>query len=45
MVLELAVADACDAIVSHNVRDFAGIEEFGLEVWTPQVLLNQVTLS
>ena len=43
MVLELAVADGCDAIVTHNVRDFAGIERFGLELWTPHVFLKQIT--
>ncbi|NNE36562.1 MAG: putative toxin-antitoxin system toxin component, PIN family [Rhodothermales bacterium] len=42
MVLELAVADSCDAIVTHNVRDFAGIEDFGLQLWTPQMFLHLI---
>lgn len=41
MVLELAVADACDGIVTHNVRDFAGIEQFGLRLWTPRSFLKE----
>ena len=41
LVLELAVAAECDAIVTHNVRDFAGAEEqFQLVVWTPQQALR-----
>lgn len=43
MVLELAVADECNAIVTHNVKDFAGSEQFGLQIWTPRMFLNQST--
>ena len=43
LVLELAVAAECDAIVTHNVRDFAGIEEqFQVAVWTPQQALRAI---
>ncbi len=42
MILEVAVADTCDAIVTHNVRDFQGAEQFGIEVWTPKEFLKQV---
>ena len=42
MILEVAVADSCDAIVTHNVRDFAGVETFGIAVWTPQDFLKQI---
>ena len=34
-VLELAVAAACDAIVTHNTRDFKGATRFGISVVTP----------
>jgi putative PIN family toxin of toxin-antitoxin system len=34
-VLELAVAARCDAIVTHNVRDFAGAAGFGVTIVTP----------
>ena len=44
MVLELAVAAGCVAIVTYNVRDFSGTERFGLEVWTPLDLLREVGL-
>jgi len=35
LVLELAVAAQCEAIVTHNVRDFAGAEKLGVRVLTP----------
>jgi putative PIN family toxin of toxin-antitoxin system len=34
-ILELAVAARCDAIVTHNVRDFAGAARFGVTIVTP----------
>jgi putative PIN family toxin of toxin-antitoxin system len=34
-VLELAVAAECDAVVTHNVRDFAGARTFGVRIMTP----------
>lgn len=40
LVLELAVAAGCDKIVTHNTRDFAGVEQFGIEVVTPAALLQ-----
>ncbi|NDC53988.1 MAG: putative toxin-antitoxin system toxin component, PIN family [Planctomycetia bacterium] len=42
MVLELAVASRCPLIVTHNVRDFAGVERFGIEAVTPAVFLRRV---
>ena len=39
LVLELAVAANCDAVVTHNTRDFAGTERFGIEVLTPAAFL------
>jgi|SRR5215212_5993515 len=41
-VLELAVAAACETIVTHNVRDFRGSEKFGLQVFTPAQFLEQI---
>ncbi len=35
MVLEVAVAAGCEGIVTFNRRDFAGAEEFGLNLYTP----------
>ncbi len=38
-VAELAVAARADAILTYNVRDFKGIEKFGIEVVTPKDFL------
>jgi putative PIN family toxin of toxin-antitoxin system len=42
MVLELAVAAGCEAIVTHNYKDFAGIARFGIEVLRPQDFLRSL---
>ena len=42
LVLELAVAAQCEAIVTHNVRDFQGAEKFGLRVLTPGEFLQEL---
>ena len=40
MILELAVEAEADVIVTHNVRDFEGVEEaFGIRVETPRQFL------
>ena len=44
MVLELAVAAQCAAVVTYNTRDFAGADRFGVAVWTPVELLRKVGL-
>ena len=41
MVLELAVAASCPHIVTHNVRDFAGSQRFGVDPYTPQQWLTK----
>jgi len=41
-VLELAVESESDCIVTHNVRDFVGVEQFGVRVVTPQEFLRQI---
>jgi predicted nucleic acid-binding protein len=40
LVLELAVAAGCAGIVTHNLRDFAGAEQFGVRIWAPRELLR-----
>jgi len=42
MVAELAVAAGCDAVVTHNVRDFVGIERFGIACLTPAAFLSNI---
>lgn len=42
MVLELAVAAGCRAVVTHNVRDFKSAERFNVAVWTPYEFLRLV---
>ena len=42
LILELAVAAGSDGIVTHNTRDFAGAEQFGVHVWTPRVFLENL---
>ena len=40
MVLELAVAGQCDYIVTFNERDFAGIDQFGIQAISPRDFLE-----
>lgn len=42
MVLELAVKAGCDSVVTYNVRDFAGIERFGISAITPATFLESI---
>ena len=42
MVLEVAVAAQCDALVTHNTRDFVGAERLSVKVLTPVALLRQI---
>ncbi len=42
MVAEAAVAARCRAIVTHNVRDFAGVERLGVRAITPAAFLRQL---
>ncbi len=41
-VLELAVEAGCDFVVTHNVRDFSGSEQFGVRVVTPKKFLRVI---
>jgi putative PIN family toxin of toxin-antitoxin system len=45
LVLELAIAANCEAIVTHNVRDFANAYQFGVAVMTPGAFLNNLRRS
>lgn len=40
MILELAFASRCEAIVTHNRRDFAGTDQLGVRVLTPKEFLR-----
>lgn len=42
-ILELAVAAKAQYIVTHNLRDFAGVEAFGLEAITPAQMLVKLS--
>ena len=42
MVLELAVKAECHYIVTFNAKDFAGIEQFGLEALSPADFLRRI---
>jgi predicted nucleic acid-binding protein len=40
MILELAFAAGCEAIITHNQRDFAGTESLGVQVHVPKKFLR-----
>jgi hypothetical protein len=40
MVLETAVAAGVEFIITHNIKDFAGAERFGVRVVTPVWFIN-----
>jgi putative PIN family toxin of toxin-antitoxin system len=42
MVLELAVAANCQHIITYNIKDFVGAEQFGLTTMTPQDFLRKI---
>ena len=42
LVVEVAAAGGCRAIVTHNVRDFAGVERLGIEVLRPGQFLRHM---
>ncbi len=42
-ILELAVAAKAQYIVTHNLRDFAGVEAFGLEAIIPAQMLGKLS--
>lgn len=42
LVLEVAVAGGCEAIVTYNRRDFVGADRFGVRVLSPRELLVEI---
>jgi len=42
MILELGVEGEVDYIVTYNLRDFIGVEQFGIEAITPQKFLREI---
>lgn len=40
LVLELAVTARCEYIVTHNIRDFKGVDKFGIRAITPREFLQ-----
>lgn len=42
LVLELAVAARCEFVVTHNLRDFSGSEQFGIRPITPGEFLQLI---
>ena len=45
MILELAFAANCRYIVTHNVADFRGCEQLGIEAITPRDFLRLIRES
>ena len=41
-ILELAVASQTEIIVTHNIKDFNGIDNFGIRAITPKQLLKEI---
>jgi putative PIN family toxin of toxin-antitoxin system len=42
LILELAVAAGCRYIVTHNLRDFRGVETWGITAVTPGDFLKRI---
>jgi predicted nucleic acid-binding protein len=42
LFLEVAVAGNCDAIITYNLRDFAGADKFGVRILTPGDFLQRI---
>lgn len=40
-VLELAVASQSDIIVTHNIKDFKGVDRFNIQAVTPKLILEK----
>ena len=42
MILELAVKASCQRIITYNIRDFIGVEKFGLQAVKPANFLQSI---
>jgi putative PIN family toxin of toxin-antitoxin system len=42
LVLEIAIASQSEYIITYNVNDFVGTEEFGINVLTPKEFLQEI---
>jgi predicted nucleic acid-binding protein len=42
MLLELAVEAGCNRLVTYNLRDFPGTEQFVVQAITPQNFLKEI---
>jgi len=42
LILEVAVAGGCDAIITYNKRHFKNVEKFGLRILDPRELLTEI---
>ena len=42
LVLEVAVAGGCDAIITYNKRHFKNVEKFGLRILDPKEFLAEI---
>ena len=42
LVLEIAVAGGCDAIITYNKRHFKNVQKFGLRVLDPREFLAEI---
>ena len=42
LIVELAVAASCEAVITHNIRDFSGAEQLGIRVLTPGTFLQHL---
>jgi len=42
LVLEVAVAGGCDAIITFNKRHFKNVEKFGLRILDPKEFLTEI---
>lgn len=42
LILELAVSGRADAIVTYNVKDFAGSERFGIRILRPTQFIKEI---
>ena len=42
MILELAVSAECQFIITYNVKDFQGVERFGIKAISPKTFLEKI---